>query len=166
MTPDAIRKLYGYTYWAFERVWDCIMQLTDEQFTQDIGYSSGSIRNHVVHMMSAEQRWMKRVQDAEIPPQLPFDDYPTRTEAKEKWDEIRIEVVDYIRSLDQAQLDETVHCEIRSRGLSFRKLRWELLMHVANHATDHRAQILALLHHHFGVKTVEQDIIFYLLESR
>jgi uncharacterized damage-inducible protein DinB len=56
-----------------------------------------------------------------------------------------------------------VHWEIRTRGLSCDNQRWELLMHIANHATDHRAQILAMLHHHFGVKTIEQDMIFYLL---
>ena len=82
MTPEAIDLLYSYTYWAFERVWDCIMPLTDAQFTQDIDYSIGSIRNHVVHMMSGTRRWMERLQGIEIAPHLPFDDYATRTAAK------------------------------------------------------------------------------------
>jgi uncharacterized damage-inducible protein DinB len=58
-----------------------------------------------------------------------------------------------------------VHWEIRTRGLSYDNQRWELLIHVVNHATDHRAQILAMLHHHFGVKTIEHDMIFYLIGS-
>lgn len=165
MTPEAICRLCDYTYWAFEQVWNCITRLTDEQFTQDIDYSVGSIRNHVVHLMSSEQRWMKRVQGAEIPPLLPFDDYATRAAARAKWNEVQIEVLSYIHSLDQSQLDETVPWEIRSRGVSSDNRRWELLTHLANHATDHRAQILVILHHHFGVKTVEQDMILYMLEA-
>jgi len=164
MSPEAICRLYNYTYWAFERVWGCIMQLTDEQFTQHIDYSIGSIRDQVVHMMSGTRRWMKRVQGAEIPPHLPFDDYATREAAKAQWDEMKAEVLDYVHSLDQARLNEMVHWEIRTRGASYDNRRWELLMHVANHATDHRAQILAMLYHHFGVKTIEQDMIFYLVE--
>lgn len=164
MNPDSIRRLYGYSYWASERVWACIMQLTDAQFTEDTGYSSGSIRNHVVHMMSAEQRWMQRLQGEEITPLLAFDDYPTREAAKARWDTVKAEILDYIHSLDQKQLDEPIHWEVQSRNMSYTHHRWELLLHVANHATDHRAQILALLNQHFNIQTVEQDMLFYLIE--
>lgn len=165
MNPDSIRRLYDYSYWASEKVWDCIMPLTDEQFVQDTGYSSGSIRNHVVHMMSAERRWMQRVRGETVSPNLLFDDYPGCKTTKVKWDAVKVEVLDYIYSLDQEQLDEIVHSEIQSRELHFSLRRWELLLHVANHATDHRAQILTLLNRHFGIETVEQDMLFYLIEQ-
>jgi uncharacterized damage-inducible protein DinB len=42
-------------------------------------------------------------------------------------------------------------------------LTWQVLLHVANHATDHRAQILRALHE-LGVKTIYQDYIFYVYE--
>lgn len=162
MTPETIGKLYGYTYWAGERLWDCIMQLNDEQFVQPVDYSMGPVRNHVVHLMSSTRRWMKRIQGAAVPPHLPFEDYPTRAATKAKWGEMKAEVLAYVGSLDQAGLDEVMAWEIPSRGLRHRNRRWELLMHVANHASDHRAQVLAVLHLHFGVETVEQDMLFYL----
>lgn len=165
MTPEAVRTLYGYSYWAFERVWGCIMQLSDAQFQEDIDYSTGSIRDQVVHLMSSTRRWMARMQGAEVPPQLAFQDYPTRAVTKAAWDAEKAEVLGYVRGLDQAQLDEAVSYAIQGRGIQAEARRWELLLHVANHATDHRAQILALLHLHFGVKTVEQDMLFYLLEA-
>lgn len=142
------------------------MQLNDEQFTQELDYSIGSIRNQVVHVMSATQRGMKRAQGVEVPLYLPFDDYTTRAAAKAKWDEMRIEMLDYIYTLNQPQLDEVVHWEIPTRRISADSQRWELLTHRVNHATDHRAQILAMLHCHFGVKTVEHDLIFYLAEAQ
>ena len=70
----------------------------------------------------------------------------------------------YLDSLTQEQLDENVDWELPARGLKSENPRWELLLHLANHATDHRAQILAMLHHHFHVPTIEQDMIFYLTE--
>jgi len=31
MKPAEIRTFFEYHYWAFERIWECVMQLTDEQ---------------------------------------------------------------------------------------------------------------------------------------
>jgi uncharacterized damage-inducible protein DinB len=36
-----------------------------------------------------------------------------------------------------------------------------VLLHVANHGTDHRAQLLRALHD-FGAPTFDQDLILYL----
>ena len=69
-------------------------------------------------------------------------------------------------SLEPRQLEETIEWELPARGLKLDNPRWEILLHVANHATDHRSQILAVLHQYFHVKTVEQDMILYLAEQR
>jgi uncharacterized damage-inducible protein DinB len=42
---------------------------------------------------------------------------------------------------------------------------WQVLLHVVNHGTDHRAQILRLLND-LGVKTTAQDYIFYVYENK
>ena len=31
MKPKEIRTVYGYGYWAFEKVWESVMQLNDER---------------------------------------------------------------------------------------------------------------------------------------
>lgn len=165
VTSDSVLQLYQYTYWAFGLTWECIMRLTDAQFTQPINYSMGSVRHHIVHVMSATQRWMKRLQRLELPARLVFEDYPTCLEAKEKWDEVEIDVFTYIRSLEQSQLDSFIHWELPARGLQAENRIWEILMHVANHATDHRSQILVMLHIYYGIETPEQDMLFYLLEN-
>lgn len=40
---------------------------------------------------------------------------------------------------------------------------WQVLIHVINHATDHRAQILRSLHD-LGIETPPQDFIFYVYD--
>jgi hypothetical protein len=40
---------------------------------------------------------------------------------------------------------------------------WQVLLHVVNHGTDHRAQLLRLLND-LGVKTGPQDYIFYVYD--
>jgi uncharacterized damage-inducible protein DinB len=41
---------------------------------------------------------------------------------------------------------------------------WQVLLHVVNHGTDHRAQILRLLND-LGVKTISQDYIFFAYDN-
>lgn len=161
-----MNQLYEYGYWAFDRVWTCIMPLSDEQFIQETDYSMGSIRNQVVHIMSASRRWMERLQGIEVLPHLEFDAFQTKDATRAMWDTLRDETMTYVRSLSQAQLDERFAWKIPTRGLSYEHHRWQILLHVANHATDHRAQILAVLHQHFGAPTVEQDLLFYLIEKQ
>lgn len=161
MRPNEIQALFDYNSWAFERVWECILPLSNEQFVEQVDYSIGSIRNIVVHMMSATNRWVSRLRGTAAPPHLAFEELGTLVAAKQKWDELEKGLLEYVSSLSQEQLDEFVHWEIPSRGLKLDSPRWEILLHVANHATDHRAQILAILHQHFHVKTVEQDMILY-----
>lgn|SRR5574341_671106 len=164
MKPNEIRTVFDYNFWAFERVWKCVAELSDDQFVEAIDYSTGSIRNIIIHMMSATHRWIKRLQGAEVSPHLSFEKFNTLVETKTKWDEMRSEVLDYLSSLTQGQLNEPVHWKLPARGLNMNNQRWEILLHVANHATDHRAQILAMLSLHFRLETIEQDMIFYLAE--
>ena len=166
MNPTSIRTLFGYTYWAFDLVWECIAQLSDEQFLEEINYSTGSIRNHVVHLMSGTNRWVKRLQGDDVPPHLYYEDFTTRDAVRARWDILRDETLAYVAGLDQKQLNETIPWELPARGLKLENRRWEILQHVANHATDHRSQMLAMLNTRFGIKTVEQDMLFYLLEIK
>jgi uncharacterized damage-inducible protein DinB len=162
MKTNEIMTIFNYNFWAFERVWECISQLSEEQFIGDTGYSTGSIRNIVVHMMSANRNWASRLQGVATPPHLVFEDFNTISTTKAKWDELREEFLHYLISLSEEQLEETIHWELPARGVKCSNARWEILLHVANHATDHRAQILATLHYHFRMQTVEQDMIFYI----
>jgi len=162
MLVQAIHTLFEYTFWSFDRVWSCIDQLTDEQFGEDIPYSVGSIRNQLIHIMSGTTRWIYRVKQEPVPDHLHYENYSQILETKQKWEEMRTGVLQYIHTLDEEALEETIHWELLGRGLSHDNRRWQILMHVANHATDHRSQILMLLNRKFNIDTTEQDLLFYL----
>jgi uncharacterized damage-inducible protein DinB len=165
MSPELLQQLMDYTFWGFERVWACTEPLTEDQFLQPLAYSMGSIRNHFVHVMSGTRRWLQRLQQVEVAAHLNFDDYPNRAATRQMWDAGRAEIMAYVRGLTQAQLQESVTWEISTRNWHCTNTRAQLLMQIINHATDHRAQMLAMLHEHFNVPTVEQDWIIYLTEQ-
>jgi hypothetical protein len=41
MKPNEIHTVFDYSYWAFEKLWSCVLQLTDEQFVREVAYSRG-----------------------------------------------------------------------------------------------------------------------------
>jgi len=163
--PIEIITCFEYHYWAFERVWECVMQLTDDQFAQDLGYSTGSIRGIVLHTWIATQRWIDRMECRPLSPQPRPEEYPTRASVKAQWDAARDDARGYLNTLTEAKLSQNVHWELSNRGMVADQPLWQVLLHVFNHTTDHRAQLLALLHQHFHLETPEQDMLFYLVEA-
>jgi len=166
MNKKMVTQLFGYNMWAFEKVWACISQLSDEQFCLDTGFSHGSIRSQMVHVISATLRWLDRLRELPARPHLEPASFQGKDDLKKKWELFLLEVRDYIDSLDEASLLEAVRWEIPSRQLSARNTRREILLHLANQATDHRAESLASIDLYFHKETAEQDLIFYLIETQ
>ena len=166
MYQREIQKIFNYNFWAFDRVWGCISQISDEQFTEEIDYSTGSIRNILVHVMNGNRIWMSVLRSIQFSPRLEAEEFDTCLRTKAKWEELQADFIENLNDLTQEQLDERIDWELFSHGLKSTNSRWEILLHLANHGTDHRAQILAILHEHFHVTTIEQDMIIYLAEQK
>lgn len=165
MTPEDVKQLFDYNTWAFDRVWGCVEQLTDDQFVEDVDYSRGSVRNQVLHIVTAIERWMQRLEGASPDPGPAAESFPTRASVRARWEQTNAALQAYLASLDQDRLDEPVVGRLDGRGQDYANRRSELLQHLANHSTDHRAQVLAILHSQFEVPTVEQDLVLYLIEA-
>ncbi|MDQ1473743.1 MAG: toxin ParE1/3/4, partial [Bryobacterales bacterium] len=54
MTVNDLETLFDYGYWANRKLFVVLSQLTAEQFTQPVAGSYGSVRNTMVHVLSAE----------------------------------------------------------------------------------------------------------------
>jgi uncharacterized damage-inducible protein DinB len=151
---EIVRGLIAYNYAGHARLWDSIMQLTEEQFVAEIAYSHGSVRNHIVHCTGVDGRWLRGLRgepDARSY-QPAASAYRTREEARQLWDSVAADVTSYVAGLTDAELVAV------ARGMN--EPRWQILTHIVNHGTDHRAQLLRVLHD-FGAPTFDQDLIFY-----
>lgn len=78
-----------------------------------------------------------------------------------RWDAIEDDIRAYVYTLDEAANERVVEYDIPHRGGVKHSAVWQILAHVVNHGTDHRAQVLRLLHD-FGAPTFEQDFMNYL----
>lgn len=162
MNADAFRQLYDYHISENRKIWDnYIMSITQEQFVQDVDYSVGSIRNHVVHLMAVDDSWFAGLRKVERPEWLQPEDFPDRDQIRAHWDGVEQRMKDYLGTVtDEVLFQPPFPDKPRDNNM----LLWQVLIHVANHGTDHRAQMLRLLHD-VGVETGPQDMVFYLREQ-
>ena len=156
MNADAFRHFYGYHFSENRNIWETyIAQLSDELFIQTLSYSHGSIRNQIVHLMSVDDTWFSGLRGVEIPDSLDPAAFVDRNSIRTHWDAVEQRMRDYLAALTDGMLFEKP-LEGEDKDL----VLWQVLLQVANHGTDHRAQLLRLLND-LGVKTVSQDYIFY-----
>lgn len=158
MNADAFRHFYNYHFAENRKIWDeYIMPLSQEQFIQNVSYSHGSVRNHIIHLINADQVWFSGLRGDEFPPDLNPDDFSDRTLLRTRWDKVEQNMRDYLAKLQDNMLFQKPFSEGEDKDL----ILWQVLLHVANHGTDHRAQLLRQLND-LGVKTASQDYIFYV----
>ena len=89
MNANAFRHFYDYHFSENRALWDtCIMPLSQEQFTQHIDYSVGSVRNQIVHLMSVDDIWFSPLRGIEIPEWLNPADFDDRKIIRAHWDTV------------------------------------------------------------------------------
>jgi uncharacterized damage-inducible protein DinB len=164
MTMKDLEVIYDYSYWANRKLLHVISQLTAEQFTRSVGGSYGSIRNTMVHVLSAEWGWLSRCGGPDRGPALNPADYPHVESLIETWSKVEVYVREFLSQLKDEDLARNVEymvdrAEKRSMPLG------ELMQHAANHGVHHRGQV-ALLLRLLGYVPGNFDILFYYADKR
>ncbi|MBI9049419.1 MAG: DinB family protein [Anaerolineaceae bacterium] len=154
--------LFAYNGWASALLWQAINQLNDEQWSAGQSYSVGSVCDHIIHVIYASKRWLTMMQGRKVRDPLVPSDFPHIKDAEARWIRDWTMINQYVAGLNDAGLEEEIEWGPTSRGYQGSTPRWQILNHMANHAMDHRSQILMVLNTQFGIKTPEQDMIFYI----
>jgi uncharacterized damage-inducible protein DinB len=161
MNANAFRHFYDYHFTENRKIWDSyIASLTYEQFIQNASYSHGSVREQIIHLMSVDEVWFSELRGVEPSESLPSANFDDREIIRTHWDNIEQSMRNYLAELrDALLLDKPIKEPEEDKDLVI----WQVLLHVVNHGTDHRAQILRLLND-LGMKTTSQDYIFYIYD--
>jgi len=161
MNADAFRHFYNYHFVENHKIWDHAAQLSPEQFVQPVDYSHGSVQEQILHLMDADDVWFSELRGARPSEPMPASDSDDRKLIRARWDSIEQGMRDYLAELKDDMLFTK---PIKEPDEDMVLTVWQVLLHVANHGTDHRAQLLRVLHD-LGVKTTSQDYIFYIYDN-
>ena len=163
MKKEIIASLYDYGVWANEKLLALAAQLNDEQFNRRLSQGYQSIHDTLAHLASADWRWFARWRDATpLPAMLTGADLPTVDAISAKWAELIPQRRAYIESLSETQLDETI---VWARERETQTLpRWQAMLTCANHGTQHRSEIAAMLTD-MGRSPGNLDYVYYCREK-
>ncbi len=161
MNANAFRHFYDYHFTENRKLWDSyITPLSYEQFTQPVAYSHGSVRDQILHLISADELWFSELRGVQPSEPFPPANSDDRKMIRAHWDRVESSMRNYLAELrDEMLLDKPIQEPEEDQVL----VVWQVLLHVVNHGTDHRAQLLRLLND-LGVKTTSQDYIFYVYD--
>ena len=163
MNINDLRLLFDYNYWANSKYLKVAEQLSADQFTRHVAGTYGSVRNTLVHTMSAEAGWLERCGGPERGPHLKGEDYPTFKSVVDHWATVEKNMRGFLTSLGEEDLAKPIEFNIGKSPWSL-TLR-EVLQHVANHGVHHRGQ-MALLLRELGKVPGNVDILFYFGEEK
>ena len=100
MNANAFRHFYDYHFTENRKIWDSyVTPLSHEQFTQDVDYSHGSVRDQIVHLISVDDTWFSGLRGVEIPEPLNPADFHDRESIRAHWDNIEQNMRDYLAEL-------------------------------------------------------------------
>ncbi len=150
----------AYDLWANEKLLQPILSLTEEQQEQEINSSFSSIHKTCLHVWDASSIWWQRMQGYTqiVVPSLSFN--PTMKEVAngilsqgEQW-------IEWLKGQDLDEINEELIYK-NLKGETFRQAKNEILLHLFNHGTYHRGQLVTMLRQ-VGMERIPQtDYIVY-----
>lgn len=163
MSIAELTEQFDYGYWANAKLFRAVETLTLEQFVQPVAGSYGSVRNTLVHTMSAEWGWLDRSGGPHWGPKLAASDYPDFESIRSRWEWIEREARAFFARVRDEDLGRVA--EFSFGGPTMTLSVAEMLRHAAIHGVHHRGQV-ALLLRLLGCPPGDFDMDGYYIEKR
>jgi uncharacterized damage-inducible protein DinB len=134
-------ELFRHNAWANQRLFDACAGLSDAQVDATVVGTFGTIRDTLMHIVGAQERYVAALAEAGpvrvIRERDPFPGLAALRDGARASGEALVELA--VRAQPGATVTTTW------RGAEYTLPVWLLLVQAINHATEHRAQVAAIL---------------------
>ena len=137
---ELVRAYYEYNEYANNRLLDFAAKLSEEDFSRKQGASFDSVEGNLAHIFAGQTVWLDRWRGASN--RRPLEEVQSirgLQKIREAFDTSHAELREFIDGLTDAQLDAVLAYQ-DSRGTPYKRVLWQLMLHVGNHGTYHRAE--------------------------
>lgn len=157
---ELLQQFAGYNVWANQKILDVILVLPEEKQNAEVASSFNSLYNTVLHMWNAESIWWQRMklQEHILVPSENFkgnmkDLSNELLNQNRQWQE-------WINNATDMALDHVFQYQ-NSKKEQFKQPIYQMLLHVFNHGTYHRGQLINMLRQLGVEKLPATDFIVY-----
>ena len=164
MNKQDILTLYNYNQWANAKILDAASEVTQEQYLAPASFPHGGLRGTLVHALFAEWIWRRRWEGTSPTNHLNPEDFPTMESLRARWLEEERQLMDFVNGLTDHKLNNTFKYRNTS-GQPFTKILWQVMAHLVDHGTQHRAEAAAILTD-LGHSPGDVGLIGFLIETQ
>lgn len=160
MTPNELKTLVRYNFWANGRILTTAEPLAKTEFIQPLPFNPGwgSLRGILVHTLDTEYGWRTALQNLDDAI-LQESDFADVAALMVRWHEEETAWLAYITSLDEERINQKYGANV-AEGPTV----WQIIMHVLLHSGQHRAEAAAILTG-YGRSPGELDFALFLKEE-
>lgn len=161
---EYLEHLSSFNLWANQKFADVLLTATEEQVNKEIQSSFPSITKTLKHILDAETAWWLRMQDSSQ--SFKFgEDYPGTLEEllqdlldqSKQWKE-------YIKSKTETELQASFRYIRLEKEFESRII--DALIHLFNHGTYHRGQLVTMMRQVQISQIPGTDFIAYVRENK
>lgn len=157
---EILLQFSAYNIWANQKIMEVILALPDEKQVAEVPSSFNSLYKTILHMWDAESAWWQRMklQERLVIPSENFngtmkDVINGLMQQSNQW-------LDWISSASDIALDHVFQYQ-NSKKEQFKQPIYQMVLHIFNHGTYHRGQLINMLRQ-LGVEKLPQtDFIIY-----
>jgi uncharacterized damage-inducible protein DinB len=158
MTLAEARLHLRYSAWASIQLVEVVRSVPDADFEKPVGISHGSLLGTLAHVLWADWLWFNRIagqstESMERPAQ-------TREALETVWPGIQDKWIAWAERADDAEINRVVEYISILDGKLTRVPAWQIILHVVNHATLHRGQVMGMLRQ-MGIAPPHTDLMNY-----
>jgi uncharacterized damage-inducible protein DinB len=166
---EIIKTFYSYNSWATNQLMQSLNQLSAEQYDASRCSAHGSIRDTLAHLLSTQWGWISwfdgsmSVAEA-VTYKIKNEEIEHPADAKNRWVSIDSKTNGFVESLTEEILNADKPFTLPN-GFESAMPLWKMMLHVANHGTHTRAQIVAAIRR-AGVTPANCEMIYYLMTNK
>ena len=162
VSAAAARDLLLYMLWADRTTLRAVREVRPDDLRRDAGISYGSLLGTMAHMLGSQRRWLGRF-SGHAPAHMPtLEDFPDLLSWITAWEETASQIEAFLAALTDEQLAAPLTW-IGTEGETSTCPLWQPVVHLVNHTSYHRGQIVSLLRQ-MGYQPPTTDLIRYFLE--
>jgi len=160
MNKQDIILLYKYNQWANALILNATAKVTQEEFLASASFPYGGLRGTLVHTLFAEWVWRQRWEGTSPTKRFKPKDFPTFDSLRTRWAEEEKALMSFVKGITDEKLESKFKYN-STDGEPHERILWQVMAHMVNHGTQHRAEAAAMLTD-LGHSPGEIDLIVFL----
>lgn len=142
-----------------------VRKVKPEDLKREAGISFGSLLGTMAHMLNSQRLWLSRFLGNPMTSIPSLDEYPDLPSWIHGWEENASQLEAFMAGMSDDHLTTPLIWASIPDGAIRTLPLWQPVIHLVNHTTYHRGQVVSLLRQ-MGYQAPSTDLVYYFIERQ